>query len=145
MLAEKKGVVEKLNSFEERGKYSKAKSIYVQMLMGDGMQRLAHYFANELEARLDGSRSQICKAVITKPSTTHFLKVYHLLLAVCPFLKVLNFFSNKTIAKAVEKAKRLHIIDFGVLYSFSWPSLIQRLSTRPGGPPKLRITGIDFP
>lgn len=56
------------------------------MLMGDGMQRLAHYFANELEARLDGSRSQICKAVITKPSTTHFLKVYHLLLAVCLFL-----------------------------------------------------------
>ncbi|KAL6328865.1 hypothetical protein AAG906_003882 [Vitis piasezkii] len=30
--------------------------------MGDGMQRLAHYFANELEARLNGSRSQICKA-----------------------------------------------------------------------------------
>ena len=118
------------------------------MLMGDGMQRLAHYFANELEARLDGSRSQICKAVITKPSTTHFLKVYHLLLAVCLFLNkknVLNFFSNKTIAKTAEKAERLHIIDFGVLYSFSWPSLIQRLSTRPGGPPKLRITGIDFP
>ncbi|RVX13713.1 Scarecrow-like protein 33 [Vitis vinifera] len=81
--------------------------------MGDGMQRLAHYFANALEARLDGSGSQICKAVITKPSA--------------------------------EKAERLHIIDFGVLYGFSWPSLIQRLSTRPGGPPKLRITGIDFP
>ena len=113
--------------------------------MGDGMQRLAHYFANALEARLDGSGSQICKAVITKPSGAHFLKVYHLLLAVCPFLKVLNFFTNKTITKAAEKAERLHIIDFGVLYGFSWPSLLQRLSTRPGGPPKLRITGIDFP
>ena len=113
--------------------------------MGDGMQRLAHYFANALEARLDGSGSQICKAVITKPSGAHFLKVYHLLLAVCPFLKVLNFFTNKIITKAAEKAERLHIIDFGVLYGFSWPSLLQRLSTRPGGPPKLRITGIDFP
>ncbi|WKA00459.1 hypothetical protein VitviT2T_018811 [Vitis vinifera] len=119
------------------------------MLMGDGMHRLAHYFANELEAHLNGSRSQICKVVITKPSTTHFLKVYHLLLAVCLFFykkkNVLNFFSNKTIAKTAEKAERLHIIDFRVLYSFSWPSLIQRLSTRPGRPPKLRITGIDFP
>ena len=36
VLVEKKGVVEKLNSLEERGKYSKAESIYVQMLMGMG-------------------------------------------------------------------------------------------------------------
>ncbi|CAI0539844.1 unnamed protein product [Linum tenue] len=44
-----------------------------------------------------------------------------------------------------EKATRLHIIDFGILYGFQWPCLIQRLSERPDGPPKLRITGIDFP
>ena len=36
LLAEKKGVVEKLNSPEERGKYPKAESIYVQMFMGMG-------------------------------------------------------------------------------------------------------------
>lgn len=44
-----------------------------------------------------------------------------------------------------EKATRLHIIDFGILYGFQWPCLIERLSSRPGGPPKLRITGIDLP
>lgn len=113
--------------------------------IGDEMQRLAHYFANALEARLDGSGSHICKAVRTKPSVTHFLKVYHLLLAVCPFLKVMNFVSNMTILKTAQKAEKLHIVDFGILYGFSWPSLIQRLSIRPGGPPRLRITGIDFP
>lgn len=36
LLAEKKGVVEKLNSLEEKGKYSKAESIYVQVLMRMG-------------------------------------------------------------------------------------------------------------
>ena len=113
--------------------------------MGDGMQRLAYYFANALEARLNGSGSQIYKSVVTKPSIADLLKAYHQIFAVCPFLKVFDFFSNKTITKAAEKAETLHVIDFGVLHGFSWPSIIQRLSTRPGGPPKLRVTGIDFP
>ncbi|RVX13576.1 Scarecrow-like protein 9 [Vitis vinifera] len=113
--------------------------------MGDGMQRLAHYFANSLEARLSGSGAQMYKAITTKPSAANVLKIYHLLIVVSPYVKVTNFFSNKSIAEVAEKSERLHVIDFGILYGFSWPSLIQRLSSRPGGPPKLRITGIDLP
>ena len=114
--------------------------------MGDGMQRIAHYFADGLEARIAGSGTQIYKALITKPtSAADVLKAYHLFLAACPFKKLSNFFSNKTIINLAEKATRLHIIDFGILYGFQWPCLIQRLSSRPEGPPKLRITGIDFP
>lgn len=112
----------------------------------DGMQRLAHYFADGLEARMAGSGTQIYKALISMPtSAADILKAYQLFLAVCPFRKISNFFSNKTIWQAAEKASRLHIIDFGIMYGFQWPCLIQRLSSRPGGPPKLRITGIDFP
>lgn len=113
---------------------------------GDGMQRLANYFADGLEARLAGSGTQIYKALITMPtSAVDILKAYQLYLAACPFRKISNFFSNKTIWHAAEKASTLHIIDFGILYGFQWPCLIQRLSSRPGGPPKLRITGIDLP
>ncbi|XP_057978951.1 scarecrow-like protein 14 [Malania oleifera] len=113
---------------------------------GDGIQRLARYFADGLEARLAGSGTQIYTALISKPVTAaDILKAYHLFLIVCPFKKLANFFSNKTIMNVAEKATRLHIIDFGILYGFQWPSFIQRLSSRPGGPPKLRITGIDFP
>lgn len=113
---------------------------------GDGMQRLAHYFADGLEARMAGSGTQIYKALISMPtSAADILKAYQLFLAACPFRKISNFFSNKTIWHAAEKASRLHIIDFGIMYGFQWPCLIQRLSSRPGGPPKLRITGIDFP
>ncbi|KAK1353860.1 hypothetical protein POM88_052225 [Heracleum sosnowskyi] len=44
-----------------------------------------------------------------------------------------------------SNAATLHIIDFGIQYGFQWPVLIQCLSMRPGGPPKLRITGIELP
>ncbi|XVE99586.1 hypothetical protein REPUB_Repub03eG0212400 [Reevesia pubescens] len=114
--------------------------------MGDGMQRMAHYFVDGLEARLAGSGTQSYTAVFTKPtSAADFLKAHHLFLAACPFRKLSNFFSDKTIMNLAENAARLHIIDFGILYGFQWPCLIQRLSSRRGGPPQLRITGIDLP
>jgi hypothetical protein len=113
---------------------------------GDGMQRMAHYFANGLEARIAGSGTQIYTALIGRlTSAADILKAYHLFLDACPFKKLANFFSNKTIINLAEKATRLHIVEFGILYGFQWPSLIQRLSAMSGGPPKLRITGIDLP
>lgn len=113
---------------------------------GDGMQRLAHYFADGLEARLAGAGTQIYKSLIKLPtSAANILRAYHIYLATCPFRKMSNFFANKTIMGVSEKATRLHIIDFGILYGFQWPCFLQRLSSRPGGPPKLRITGIDLP
>nr|XP_043631428.1 scarecrow-like protein 9 [Erigeron canadensis]XP_043631429.1 scarecrow-like protein 9 [Erigeron canadensis] len=113
---------------------------------GDGMQRLAYYFSAGLEARMAGSGTEIYKAHISKPmSAADVLKAYHLYLSCCPFMKISNFFSNKTIMHLAENKKKLHIIDIGILYGFQWPCFIQRLSKRPGGPPELRITGIDFP
>ncbi|KAL6853647.1 hypothetical protein ACP4OV_019676 [Aristida adscensionis] len=113
---------------------------------GDGDQRLAHCFANGLEARLAGNGSQIYKSfTMTRFACTDVLNAYQLYLAACPFKKISHFFANQTIMNAVEKAKKVHIVDFGIYYGFQWPCLIQRLSTRPGGPPRLRITGIDIP
>nr|QDL88530.1 scarecrow-like protein 9-like isoform X3 [Cymbidium sinense] len=113
---------------------------------GDGTQRLAHCFADGLEARLAGTGSQIYHSLVAKRTTaSDILKAYQLYLSACPFKKISHFFSNQTILNVSEKASRLHIIDFGIYFGFQWPCLIQRLSSRPGGPPKLRITGIDVP
>lgn len=113
---------------------------------GDGTQRLAHCFADGLEARLAGTGSQIYKGFVSKRTpATDVLKAYHLFLAACPFKKLSNFVSNKTIMDLSKKATRLHVIDFGIHYGFQWPTLIQRIALRDGGPPKLRITGIEFP
>ncbi|KAK6145374.1 hypothetical protein DH2020_022194 [Rehmannia glutinosa] len=112
---------------------------------GDGMQRLAHYFAQGLEARLAGSGTQIYTSINLPTSAADILKAYHIYLATCPFRKISNFFANRTIMNVAKNDASLHIVDFGILYGFQWPCFLQRLSSRPGGPPKLRVTGIDLP
>ncbi|OAY61209.1 scarecrow-like protein 9 [Manihot esculenta] len=110
---------------------------------GDGSQRLAHCFANALEARIVGRTSEAFAA--SKLPATCMLDAWKLLFSACPFLNTSNFFAFHTIMEVAEKADRLHIIHFGVVYGFPWSSLIQHLSTRPGGPPVLRVTRIEIP
>lgn len=115
---------------------------------GDGSQRLAHFFANGLEARLAGSgmaNKTFFTSFAQKTTTADILKCYKVHLSACPFKKLSNLFANKMFMHMAENSPTLHIVDFGILYGFQWPSLIQLLSMRPGGPPKLRITGIEFP
>ncbi|CAK9139160.1 unnamed protein product [Ilex paraguariensis] len=115
-------------------------------ISGDGTERLAHYFAEALEARLAGTGTTLYTAFTTsRISAAEILKAYQLYITACPFKKMSIHFANKSIRKLAAGAARLHIIDFGILYGFQWPCLIQTLSERPGGPPKLCITGIDLP
>ncbi|KAL2328762.1 hypothetical protein Fmac_022189 [Flemingia macrophylla] len=116
---------------------------------GDASQRLAHYFANGLEARLIGggttSLGLFSLLNSKKVTAADFLKACQIFLSTTPFIKFSYFFANKMIMEVAAKAETVHIIDFGILHGFQWPVLIQFLSRREGGPPKLRITGIEFP
>ncbi|KAK4606516.1 hypothetical protein RGQ29_000657 [Quercus rubra] len=114
---------------------------------GDGSQRVAHFFANGLEARLAGTSvgTQMFYTSFRVSSALEKLKAYQAFLSACPFKRFSYGFSNKMILHAAEKATTLHIVDFGIQYGFQWPLLIQFLSKRPEGAPKLRITGIDLP
>ncbi|KAK7404564.1 hypothetical protein VNO78_05516 [Psophocarpus tetragonolobus] len=116
---------------------------------GDASQRLSHYFANALHSRLFGNSTptQGTYSYLTSTNVTvaDFLKAYQVFLSSTPFKKFNYFFANKMILKAASNAQTLHVIDFGILYGFQWPILIKFLSNREGGPPKLRITGIEFP
>ncbi|KAF8019226.1 hypothetical protein BT93_G0033 [Corymbia citriodora subsp. variegata] len=116
---------------------------------GDGSERLAHYFANGLEARLVGNETRTqpfyTSLIARRTSAADILKAYHLHISICPFHKFNIFFANYMILRLAEKATTLHIIDFGTGFGFQWPILIQKLSSRSEGPCKLRITGIEFP
>ncbi|XP_062084986.1 scarecrow-like protein 30 [Humulus lupulus] len=112
---------------------------------GDESQRLAHYFANGLEVRLSGGTPSYSHLGSNGASAFDLLKAYQVYITACPFKRMSHIYANRTILKLSEKASRIHIIDFGVLYGFQWPCLIQRLSERPGGPPMLRFTGVEFP
>ncbi|PKA51964.1 Scarecrow-like protein 14 [Apostasia shenzhenica] len=114
---------------------------------GDANQRLAHCFANGLEARLTGradcagTRAYFFTGART--AMADMLKAYQLYVAACPFKKISDFFTNHYVLNISRKKAKLHIIDFGISHGFTWPCFMQRLSTLPGGSPALRITGIE--
>ncbi|XP_040384664.1 scarecrow-like protein 34 [Oryza brachyantha] len=113
---------------------------------GDATQRLASFFAEGLEARLAGTGSQVYQSLMARrTSTVDFLRAYKLFTAACCIKKVSFVFSNRTIYGAAAGRRKLHIVDYGVHYGFQWPGLFKLLAAREGGPPEVRITGIDLP
>ncbi|TKY48406.1 Scarecrow protein 33 [Spatholobus suberectus] len=110
---------------------------------GDGLQRLAHYFANGLETRLAAGTPKYMPLEVT--TAADMLKAYKLFVTSSPLQRLSNCLTTTTIISLVKNESSVHVIDFGICYGFQWPCLIKKLSERHGGPPKLRITGIDLP
>uniref|UniRef100_A0ACD5VQM8 Uncharacterized protein n=1 Tax=Avena sativa TaxID=4498 RepID=A0ACD5VQM8_AVESA len=113
---------------------------------GDAAQRLAHYFVEGLEARLAGTGSQLYQSLVARPTmVVDFLKAQHLFMSACCCKRVAYTFANKTIYDAAAGKSRLHVVDYGLNYGVQWPGLLRALAAREGGPPEVRITGIDLP
>jgi hypothetical protein len=111
---------------------------------GEPLQRLGAYMLEGLVARLASSGSVIYKALKCKePTGNELLSYMHLLYEVCPYFKFGYMSANGAIAEAVKDEDAIHIIDFQISQGMQWIILIQALAARPGGPPRLRITGID--
>ncbi|OEL19424.1 Scarecrow-like protein 9 [Dichanthelium oligosanthes] len=113
---------------------------------GDGMQRLAHYLADGLEARMAGTGNELYQSLVAKgTSTACILKAHQLFLGTCFFFPVQYPFSNTTIRNAAAGRKKLHIVHYGLGHGLQWPDLLRCLSCREGGPPEVRLTGVDNP
>lgn len=118
----------------------------VVSIYGDPMQRLAAYMVEGLVARVAASGNSLYKALRCKePVTQDLLSAMQILYEVCPYFKFGYMAANGAIAEAFQKEDRVHIIDFEVAQGTQWTTLIQALAARPGGPPHLRITGVDNP
>jgi GRAS domain family len=113
---------------------------------GDCSQRVAHYLVDALEARLLGTGSDIYHEIMSREVTvTDYLRAYRIYHAICPFMRTSLFFTNQTLLNVSKNATKVHIIDFGIHMGFMWPSFFERLSSIGCTPPKIRITGIEFP
>ncbi|XP_072972459.1 scarecrow-like protein 21 isoform X1 [Typha angustifolia] len=111
---------------------------------GDPMQRLGAYLREGLNARLHSSGSSIYKALRCKePTNSELMSYMHILFNVCPYFKFGYLSANGAIAEAVKDEKMIHIIDFQIAQGSQWVTLIQALAATPGGPPRIRITGVD--
>ncbi|XP_037441723.1 disease resistance protein RGA5-like [Triticum dicoccoides] len=111
---------------------------------GDPHQRLGAYIVEGLVARLASSGHSIYKALKCKePRSSDLMSYMHFLYEACPYFKFGYMSANGAIAEAVKGEDMIHIIDFGISQGAQWIPLLQALATRPGGPPTVRITGID--
>uniref|UniRef100_A0A5B6YM83 Putative scarecrow-like transcription factor PAT1 n=1 Tax=Davidia involucrata TaxID=16924 RepID=A0A5B6YM83_DAVIN len=111
---------------------------------GEPIQRLGAYMLEGLIARLASSGSSIYKALrCNEPASAELLSYMHLLYEICPYFKFGYMSANGAIAEAMKDEHRIHIIDFQIAQGSQWITLIQALAARPGGPPRIRITGID--
>ncbi|KAM0044327.1 putative transcription factor GRAS family [Helianthus debilis subsp. tardiflorus] len=111
---------------------------------GEPVHRLGAYMLEGLVARLSSSGSSIYKALRCKEPTGDELFSYmRVLYEVCPYFKFGYLSANGAIAEAMKNENKIHIIDFQIAQGGQWVTLIQALASRPGGPPSLRITGVD--
>ncbi|PWZ40101.1 Chitin-inducible gibberellin-responsive protein 2 [Zea mays] len=111
---------------------------------GEPLERLGAYMVEGLVARLAASGSSIYKALKCKePRSSDLLSYMHFLYEACPYFKFGYMSANGAIAEAIKGEDRIHIIDFHIAQGAQWVSLLQALAARPGGPPFVRVTGID--
>lgn len=111
---------------------------------GEPKQRLGAYLLEGLVARLASSGSSIYKALrCEKPTSGELFSYMHLLYEVCPYFKFGYLSANGAIAEAMKNENEIHIIDFQITQGSQWFTLIQALAARPGGPPRVCITGVD--
>jgi hypothetical protein len=111
-------------------------------LFGDSMQRIAAFFTKGLAARIVGKESPMYKTLMQQSRLDDYLSAFTTLYKVCPYFQFGHFTANQAILEAVEGHAVVHIIDLDLMQGFQWPGLIQSLSEREDGPPKLKITGI---
>jgi hypothetical protein len=115
-------------------------------IFGDPIQRLAAYMVEGLVARIESTGERLYKTLRCKEApTADLLSAMQMLYEVCPYFKFGYMAANGAIAEAFQNEERVHIIDFEIAQGGQWVTLIQALAARPGGPPHLRITGVDDP
>ncbi|GKA29285.1 scarecrow-like protein 21 [Tanacetum coccineum] len=115
-------------------------------ISGDPIQRLGAYMVEGLVARRELSGTHIYRALrCREPEGKDLLSYMQILYDICPYLKFGYMAANGAIAEACRNEDRIHIIDFQIAQGTQWMTLLQALAARPGGPPHVRITGIDDP
>ncbi|KAF3628417.1 Scarecrow-like protein 13 [Capsicum annuum] len=113
-------------------------------ISGEPMQRLSAYMLEGLRARLLSSGSIIYKKLkCNEPTSSELLSYMDVLYHICPYFKFAYMSANVVIGEAMKNESRIHVIDFQIAQGNQWVFFIHYLARRPGGPPFLRITGVD--
>lgn len=111
---------------------------------GDPIQRLGAYMLEGLRARQLSSGSVIYKKLrCYEPSSKELMSYMSILYEICPYYKFAYTSANVVIKEAMQNERQIHVIDFLIAQGSQWIQLIEDLAKRPGGPPRVRVTGVD--
>lgn len=117
---------------------------------GDPMQRIALYFADALSDRLplmtvpetaetvETVESEPVKSFSSMDKQLAFQSFYEVL----PFSKFTYLTANQAIFEAVGYRNKIHVVDLDIQEGLQWPSFLQTLAMRPGGPSHLHLTAV---
>ncbi|KAI5680662.1 hypothetical protein M9H77_01889 [Catharanthus roseus] len=103
--------------------------------------KVASYFIGAINQRIFTTSQGINSVTFLPENEILYYNFYE----ATPYLKFSHFTANQGILEAFQGHDFVHVIDFSLMQGLQWPSLIQALALRPGGPPLLRITGIGPP
>ncbi|KAK4369694.1 hypothetical protein RND71_009169 [Anisodus tanguticus] len=111
---------------------------------GEPMERLGAYVLEGLRARVLSSGSIIYKKLKCKePTSSELMSYMQVISNMCPYYKFASMSANVVIREAMMNENRIHIIDFQIAQGSQWMFLFHDLARRLGGPPFVRITGVD--
>ncbi|CAA2987052.1 scarecrow 4 [Olea europaea subsp. europaea] len=108
---------------------------------GDHIERVSYYFFEALSYRISNQAEKI--PTIYDTTSEEYILSYKAFNDACPYSKFAHLTANQAILEATESAKKIHIVDFGVIQGVQWAALLQALATRSAGKPEgIRISGI---
>ncbi|CAM0950420.1 unnamed protein product [Alopecurus aequalis] len=115
---------------------------------GTSTQRVAAYFAEAVSARLVSSCLGLYAPLPhSSPAASRLVNgrvaaAFQVFNGISPLVKFSHFTANQAIQEAFEREDRVHIIDLDIMQGLQWPGLFHILASRPGGPPRVRLTGL---
>ncbi|XP_022721589.1 nodulation-signaling pathway 1 protein-like [Durio zibethinus] len=112
---------------------------------GDANHRLADHGLRALTHHLSSSSASTGPVTFASTEPKFFQRSLLKFYEVSPWFAFPNNIANASIlqilAQEPDKTRNLHILDIGVSHGVQWPTLLEALTRRSGGPPPLvRIT-----
>ncbi|GMI93674.1 hypothetical protein like AT3G13840 [Hibiscus trionum] len=112
---------------------------------GDANHRLADHGLRALTHHLSSSSASTAPITFASTKPMFFQQSLLKFYEISPWFAFPNNIANSSIlqilAQEPDKSRTVHILDIGVSHGVQWPTLLEALSRRSGGPPPLvRIT-----
>ncbi|KAJ8539327.1 hypothetical protein K7X08_013579 [Anisodus acutangulus] len=113
-------------------------------LAARGLQALTHYLSTPCSTSLSSASAGVTTFAPTNPK--FFKNSLINFNDISPWFRIPNSIANSSILQILGKhdsSRNLHILDIGVSHGVQWPTLLEELTHRSGGPPPLvRLTVI---